>query len=94
MLGRVDECRWGRKGATARRASSPDDGWRRGRASDPDEVGGDGNIMVDPAPSLLLASVEAQQKESYGGKKKLFPRKSGKYPGRGGKKLDSKTLDN
>ena len=44
--------------------------------------------------SLLLASVEAQQKESYGGKKKLFPRKSGKYPGRGGKKLDSKTLDN
>ena len=37
--------------------------------------------------SLPHASVESLQKESYGGKKKIFPTESGKYPGRGGKKL-------
>ena len=37
--------------------------------------------------SLPHASVESLQKESYGGKKKIFPTTSGKYPGRGGKKL-------
>ena len=32
--------------------------------------------------SLLLASVESDGQESYGGKKKFFPTESGKYPGR------------
>ena len=41
--------------------------------------------------SLPLASVEAPRQESYGGKKKFFPGESGKYPGRGGKKLKKKT---
>ena len=49
----------GQEGATARRASTPDDGWRRGRASDPAEAGGDGKIMMAAAPPLLGASVEA-----------------------------------
>ena len=44
--------------------------------------------------SLPHASVESLQKESYGGKKKLFPTESGKYPGGGGKKLNSKIRDN
>ena len=38
--------RWGFYGTTARRASSPDDGRRRGRASDPAEAGGAEIIMV------------------------------------------------
>jgi len=41
--------------------------------------------------SLPHASVESLQKESYGGEKKLFPTESGKYPGGGGKKLNSKS---
>jgi hypothetical protein len=48
----------GQEGATAQRASTPDDGWRRGRASDPAEAGRGGKIMVvAAAPPLLRASV-------------------------------------
>ena len=38
--------RWGRNGTTARRASTPDDGGRRGRESDPADAGGAEIIMV------------------------------------------------
>ncbi len=54
--------------------------------------GGGGNILVPPAPPLPRASVEGPWQESYGGEKKIFPGESGKSPGRGGKKLNSKIL--
>ncbi len=47
--------RWGRIGTTAQRASTPDDGRRRGRESDPAEVGGDGSIMVGRCSSSLAS---------------------------------------
>ncbi len=66
----------GRNGATARRASTPDDGWRRGRTSDPAKVGGGENFMV---ASLHLCSAcfceKSLRKESYGGEKKVISRR-------------------
>ena len=49
--------------------------------------GGVEKLWLTLFSSLPRASVESLQKESYGGKKKIFPATSGKYPGRGGKKL-------
>ena len=82
-----------------RRASSLYDGRRRARESDPAEVGGDGNNNGDKSCPLFPLLRLALCRGCYGrnhmaGKKKLFPGESGKYPGGGGKKLKSKTLDN
>ena len=86
--------RWGQEGATAQRALSPSNGWKWGRASNPDEAGGGGNIIV----ILLLLSSACFCGEPTEGiirqEKKIFPAKSGKYPGGGGKKLNSKIWDN
>jgi hypothetical protein len=48
------------EGATSRRESTLDDGWRQGRASDSAEAGG-GEYHGDRAPPLPRASVEAPQ---------------------------------
>ena len=81
----------GQEGATARRALSLYDGRRRARESDPAEVGGDGNNNGDKSCPLFPLLRLALCRGSYGrnhmaGKKKFFPGKSGKKPGRGGKK--------
>ena len=54
----------GQEGATAQRASTPDDGWRRGRASDPAKAGGGRKIMVAAAPPLLGASVHNSSRQN------------------------------
>jgi hypothetical protein len=62
------------------------DGWRQGRASNPAKADRGKNIIVEYYySSLLLASVEARQKESYGGKKRFFPGRVGNIPGEAGK---------
>jgi hypothetical protein len=71
----------GQEGATARRALSLYDGRRRARASDPAEVGGDGNNNGDKSCPLFPLLRLALCRGSYGrnhmaGKKKFFPGKS------------------
>ncbi len=69
-----EDGRWGCYGATARRASSPDDGRRRGRASDPDEVGGDGIIMVAAAPVSSASFCRGSTAGIIWREKKVFSR--------------------
>ena len=56
--------RRGREGATVRRASTPDDRWRRGRSSDPMVAAEAEIFMVASLCALRLASVESLRKES------------------------------
>ena len=82
----------GSRGSNYTRASTPDDGRRRGRASDPTEAAGAEILWLAAAPPLPHASVESLQKESYGGKKKsYFPPKVGNIPGEVGKNSTQKS---
>ncbi len=86
---------WGHEGATARRASTPEDGWQRGRASDLAEVGRGGNIMV---ASLLLSSAVFCKEPAAGiiwRGKSYFPPKVGNIQVEAGKKPSPKkwTID-
>ena len=58
--------RMGREGATARRASTPDDGWRWGRASAP--AGGGGGATTVVSNRRLVAAVAVGMERRRGGR--------------------------